>query len=540
MRVNNALYYGQMQNNYNAALHRQQKLQRINKAQAGIYKRMRDNPDQHDIENGDALNVQLDLLLNPKIYSAVLQSVRTPISKDMIKEIPFEYASEGVTVCLNELTLNENLPPALREDVYKPYIAISRRSMQVALDEDVKGDLKPSTINKAADSLAKLQAAFEKNVPNTDPDYYTTADFLKGMAGMVRMLHRPDVEEAIAGLEKGPSTNLGELLGFMHAYSLRFGPAQTAEQKRIYQDLYPILVSVPKSLPQPVARADGSVVADTANTVENGAVNASKELGNAAASFFKPADPSSFARRLPLTAVIRSCFAGSARRILRESDHASQRSYQSWNIRSVQSGLRWSRTPARCSRDPAGDLVGRNRPCRSQPVAARAGRSSKRASGPRSQRATGMPKPFLGRSRIDAGQPTRDRRLEQPLGPPPAVLESRRQPLDRVDQLGVEERRPDLQAAGHARPVDLGQDVLGQVGVLIERQRPGRGVGARGQTPAARRGARPRRRASPGSTSSAAISAPENEPSQRWWASGAARPAPRRNCLSLKSKLKLR
>jgi hypothetical protein len=295
MRVNNALYYGQMQNNYNAALHRQQKLQRINKAQADIYTRMRDTPNEHDITNGDALNVQLDLLLNPKVYSAVLQSIRTPISKDMIKEIPFEYASEGVTVCLNELTLDENLPPALREDVYKPYIADFHKAMDVALDEDIKGDLKPSTNKTAAAALSRLKAAFDKNVPNTDPDYYPTANFLKGMAGMVRMLHKPDVEEVIAGLEKAPNTNLGELLGFMHAYSLRFGPAETAEQKQIYQDLYPILVSAPKALPASAAQQMGSVVADAANVVRNGAANASKELGGAAADFFKPADPASFA-----------------------------------------------------------------------------------------------------------------------------------------------------------------------------------------------------------------------------------------------------
>ena len=41
-------------------------------------------------------------------------------------------------------------------------------------------------------------------------------------------------------------------------------------------------------------------------------------------------------------------------------------------------------------------------------------------------------------------------------------------------------------------------------------------------------------------TRSSAISAPEKDPSQRWCASGSGSAAPRRNCLSLKSKLKLR
>ena len=167
-------------------------------------------------------------------------------------------------------------------------------------------------------------------------------------------------------------------------------------------------------------------------------------------------------------------------------DSSQPVSCQSWNISRVQSGLRWSRTPARCSRDPAGDLVGPEEPLARQPVGVEQ-RSSKGPSGPRSQRATGMPNPFFGPVEDRRREPTRSRALEQPLGLAPSVFVTTAGSASiRVDQRGVEERRADLQAAGHARAVDLGQDVVGQVRILVEGQRPRQRVGP-GASAAARR-----------------------------------------------------
>ena len=103
------------------------------------------------------------------------------------------------------------------------------------------------------------------------------------------------------------------------------------------------------------------------------------------------------------------------------------------------------------------------------------------ASGPRSQLATGIPKPFLGRARIDGRQSARGGALEQSLGPVPAVLERRRQGLHEIDQLRIQERSADLEAAGHAGAIDLGQNVFGKVGILIEGQRTGEWIGAAAQ-----------------------------------------------------------
>ena len=69
---------------------------------------------------------------------------------------------------------------------------------------------------------------------------------------------------------------------------------------------------------------------------------------------------------------------------------------------SVQSGLRWSRKPDRCSPIRRATSSGRNNPWRSS-LPGSSSRSRSGASSPRSQRATGMPNPFLGRARIDRG-----------------------------------------------------------------------------------------------------------------------------------------
>ena len=178
---------------------------------------------------------------------------------------------------------------------------------------------------------------------------------------------------------------------------------------------------------------------------------------------------------------------------------ASQASYQSWNIRRVQSGLRWSRTPAWCSPTRRATSSGGTTPG-GQAVRGPRSRRSKGASGPRSQRATGMPNPLLGPAQGSPRGAYPGRPLQATAwSDGPAVFEPRRAaPAISVHQSGVQERSPHLQPAGHARPVDLGQDVLGKVGILIERQRPAEricsGARARGQLPPGQ-GARPRRRA---------------------------------------------
>ena len=201
-----------------------------------------------------------------------------------------------------------------------------------------------------------------------------------------------------------------------------------------------------------------------------------------------------------------------------------QRRCQSWKTKSVQSCLRWSRRPARCS-----DTSRSTSPDRRCPAAealggklvlerlAQLGLEPARRSGCRS--------PSSRVRRCPAGRTSRHRALEEVLRLEAAELEPRRHPSEELHELDVEERRPDLERARHARPVDLHEDVVLQVRRRVEvdrAARAGRRVG---------RVANARRCSAKGSagcaTEQRACSAGVNEPSQVGCrtSGGSARPA---------------
>jgi hypothetical protein len=289
MRWNQATWAAQHAVNLSWNANRIRRRQENIQAQAGIYDRLRNNPNELDIENGDALNVAFDELTNPKVFSSTIRSIKAPLSAQLIRDIPFQHASEALTICLDEMTAQDGWPPALREEAFASDRKAVQDAIKVALAEDEKGDLTPKTIQNVSDAVSRLHAKFEAKVPQTSPDYIPASDHIKALAGVAHMLHSPQVEEIVAGLEKYPGTTVGDLLVFMHAYDLRFSPATTVRQREIYQQLFPILDSVRDG-----ASGTEAVAAQVKNAAE-GVVNkagqvlgsAESGLSSAADSFFK-------------------------------------------------------------------------------------------------------------------------------------------------------------------------------------------------------------------------------------------------------------
>ena len=137
--------------------------------------------------------------------------------------------------------MNDQWPLALRVDDFKPEREGLRKAVQVALEEDKKGDLEPATVEAVQAAIDRFRLKFEKLVPPTSPDYIPAHDTIKAMAGLTKMLYSPKVEEILAELEDYQGTTLGDLLSFMQAFNLRFAPANSFRQRRIYLKLYPML-----------------------------------------------------------------------------------------------------------------------------------------------------------------------------------------------------------------------------------------------------------------------------------------------------------
>jgi hypothetical protein len=208
-----------------------------------LYQRLRDNPNERDIRDGDALNVILDQLTDPRVHSSALRLATDPIGSDVVRAIPFEHASEAVTISLSQLAGQDGWPFALRGRDFDEERKAYQDAVARALKEDEEGDIKPETIQDVRHAIARIHAKFEAAPPKDRVERADAENYIRTLYGMARMLESPQMEQVIAELEKVPKTTLGSLLGFMHTFNLRFGPATTPNQEAVYRQLYPLMAA---------------------------------------------------------------------------------------------------------------------------------------------------------------------------------------------------------------------------------------------------------------------------------------------------------
>jgi hypothetical protein len=290
MNWNNSLYQASQVSASRWNAHVRAEMAKTQRDRTEVEDRLRNHPEQLDITNGNALNIQLDVLLNPASADRSLRSIKTPLRHDIILDIPFEYASEGMTFCLDRMTMEEKWPLALRIDAFKPEREAVRKAVTAALEADKEGNLEPATIDAVHSATEKLRLKFEKTVPETSPDYYPARDAIKAMTGLTKMLYSPQMDQILAELDDYQGTTLGDLLGFMQAFNLRFAPSNSFRQRQIYLKLYPMLIEQVKG---PLGRAPGAVETvektggKAVKTAEAAGGDAIDGLKSAAIDFFK-------------------------------------------------------------------------------------------------------------------------------------------------------------------------------------------------------------------------------------------------------------
>jgi hypothetical protein len=295
MRWNQYLYQSHLTalNSYQAHLRAERAS--INRARAETRTNLLEHPTNEDITDGNALNLLLDILADPSNGGSSLRRITTPLRHELIQEIPFAFASEGITICLDQMTMNDGWPLALRVDDFKAERDGLRQAVLVALDEDKKGDLRPATVEAVQAAIDRFRLKFERLIPTTNPDYIPARDSMKAMAGLAKMLYSPKVEEILAELEDYQGTTIGDLLSFMQSFNLRFAPANSFRQRRLYSKLYPMLAgqvngSGDSASAQPPAPAADGANQPAAGTVDQLGTKAVNGLKSAAVDFFKAMD----------------------------------------------------------------------------------------------------------------------------------------------------------------------------------------------------------------------------------------------------------
>jgi hypothetical protein len=299
MRWNQAMFNG---NRVGARLFnaREKALKEQNeKAYSGVRDRIRNHATSRDVINGDALNAALDVLLNPTNADTSIQQIKTPIRPETIANIPFEIASEGMTVCLDQMSMDGQWPQAVLGEEFKPERDGLRKAIQAALEEDKHGEVDPDTIAAVQAAINRLRDKFEKLVPQTSPDYVSAHWAIKAMDGLTKMLYSPQMDKVLSELEDYQGATIGDLLSFMHAFNLRFGAAKSYHQRLIYQKIYPMLAEHANASAGSGGDGDVTAVAtdatsavtkaggDAIKTAEAAGGEAIDRLKSAAVDFFK-------------------------------------------------------------------------------------------------------------------------------------------------------------------------------------------------------------------------------------------------------------
>ena len=200
--------------------------------------------EQAELRDGTTLNNLLLQILDSDPGVVKSGRVKTPISPGAIREIPFEWDSEAITVCLDQMTGKDSLPPALMLPAFVDDRTALHAAVQPALEEDAKGEVSAATRKHFDEVLSSFRAKFMKYTPDFDPGYEDAVAYFTTMASLSRLLSDPSMKAFLAQLDDNKERTVGELVAFMHSYNLRFGPATSDRQIEIYSRLVPALAAI--------------------------------------------------------------------------------------------------------------------------------------------------------------------------------------------------------------------------------------------------------------------------------------------------------
>lgn len=206
--------------------------------------KLRDNPAPQQIANGDALNQAVTDLSDPRLgESNVARVAIAPVDTKLIAEVPFENHSDRVTFMLDKLRAAFDWPQVFEEPRFAEDKKLFDDVVSRLRKEDESGDVSQKTLREARQLVSNLRRKITVQPMKDEDDQDAAMKFLNASTALLGLLDKPDTRAALADLRKVPKdqTTIGNLLGFMHAYNLRFGPATTQKQRRAYQQLYSVL-----------------------------------------------------------------------------------------------------------------------------------------------------------------------------------------------------------------------------------------------------------------------------------------------------------
>lgn len=236
MRFNEYLWESQRLRNQRHFERLARQRAQINENARAVYDRLSNNPERRDVHRGDALNVLVDQLTAPTVYSRSVSAAGTPLTSALVRDIPFRYAPHAITISLDELA--HHLPAALQDPRFQADLAaIDEAAERARAESEESEEVSPETIQAVRTAILALRTKVRDTLP-AGRARSEAERFLKAALGLARMMEAPDTAFFLRELGEGQNTTLGALLAFMQSFNLRFGVADTPSRRNAYDELF--------------------------------------------------------------------------------------------------------------------------------------------------------------------------------------------------------------------------------------------------------------------------------------------------------------
>ncbi len=206
--------------------------------------RMLNTPEELDLMKGDTLNMIMEKLVDPRISESSYRAASVPLSVDLIRRIPFKLADRNEKFSMERLSPRGKgkWPVALQDPRFDLYRRAYERAVDKALEQAIEGKAQIATIEAIEKAVGDLAYRLSEVVPADDQKLQSEALMrLAELKAVVGLFKRQTVQRALGDIDKYSGTSVNDLKNFMQKYNLRFAPAETPEERKLYPELYTLL-----------------------------------------------------------------------------------------------------------------------------------------------------------------------------------------------------------------------------------------------------------------------------------------------------------
>ena len=206
--------------------------------------RILNDPQEADINNGNALNAKRRWLTAGRIHASDLRYNSVDLPTDVVRRLPFKLSEEGATISFPRLLHEGGVawPVAFQGDKFKNARDEYQRSISAAIDQQIEGKVTPEVIDRVEHAIETLQFLLNANFKSHDKNnYFPAFNHLSDLRKIVEQLKSYKIEAIVADLDRYHGTTIADLVEFMNKHGVLFAAAEWPEEKQAFREVYEAL-----------------------------------------------------------------------------------------------------------------------------------------------------------------------------------------------------------------------------------------------------------------------------------------------------------